>query len=79
MSHCERQRPRRADVAKYHDGAGHMAALVVDRRGGVLYRYSTPSRRISTQFGGRTMVLSSRIADAVGLCTASRVVPSMMR
>src|SRR6266436_3371024 len=39
MSHSERQRPRRADVAKYHDGAGHTSAVVMNRRGRVLYRY----------------------------------------
>src|SRR4029077_159992 len=39
MGHSERQRPRRADVAKYRDGAGHIAAMVMDRRGGIFYRY----------------------------------------
>ena len=39
MSHSERQRSRRADVAKYHDGPGHVATAVAERRGRVLDRY----------------------------------------
>src|SRR5437879_12548696 len=39
MSHSERQRPRRADVAKYHDGAGYISTVGTNRRRGVFYRH----------------------------------------
>ena len=39
MSHSERQRPRRADVAKFHDGAGYISTVVTNRRRGVFYRH----------------------------------------
>ena len=36
IGHPERHRPRRAHVAKHHDGAGHLSSAVVDGRGGIL-------------------------------------------